>query len=83
MAVVPMASIRQSDAVYAHRLVRASGEASARSIDALLITPSADYAYLLGYWPPALERLTCLIVPAAGDPMLVLPRPARTYTTSS
>ena len=74
MAVVPMASIRQSDAAYAHRLVRASGEASARSIDALLITPSADYAYLLGYWPPALERLTCLIVPAAGDPMLVLPR---------
>jgi Xaa-Pro aminopeptidase len=74
MAVVPMASIRQSDAAYAKRLSRASREAAARSLDALLITPSADYAYLLGYWPPALERLTCLIVPATGEPMLLLPR---------
>ncbi|HLA65478.1 MAG TPA: M24 family metallopeptidase [Candidatus Saccharimonadales bacterium] len=74
MAVVPMASIRQSDAAYANRLARASREAAARSLDALLITPSADYAYLLGYRPPALERLTCLIVPASGEPMLLLPR---------
>jgi Xaa-Pro aminopeptidase len=73
MAVVSAASARQSDATYADRLARAAGEASARSIDALLITPSADYAYLLGYWPPALERLTCLIVRANGDPVLVLP----------
>ena len=41
---------------------------------ALLITPSPDYAYLLGYQPPALERLTCLIVPADGAPTLVMPR---------
>jgi Xaa-Pro aminopeptidase len=74
MALVPTASLRQSDAAYAGRLNRASGEASARSLDALLITPSADYAYLLGYRPAGLERLTCLIVPAAGDPILVLPR---------
>jgi Xaa-Pro aminopeptidase len=74
MALVPTASLRQSDAAYAGRLNRASGEASARSLDALLITPSADYAYLLGYHAPGLERLTCLIVPAAGEPMLVLPR---------
>ena len=40
----------------------------------LLITPSPDYAYLLGYQAPALERLTCLIVPADGEPALVLPR---------
>jgi Xaa-Pro aminopeptidase len=73
MAVVPAAGVRQSDAAYANRLARAAREASARSIDALLITPSADYAYLLGYWPPALERLTCLIVRAHGDPVLVLP----------
>ena len=41
---------------------------------ALLITPSSDYAYLLGYHPPKLERLTCLIVPAEGAPSLVVPR---------
>src|SRR5881409_331810 len=74
MAVVPAASARQADAAYADRLARAAREAAARSIDALLITPSADYAYLLGYRPPALERLTCLIVPASGEPVLVLPR---------
>ena len=32
-----------------------------------------DYAYLLGYRAPALERLTCLIVPAEGGPSLVVP----------
>jgi len=45
-----------------------------RGLDALLITPSPDYAYLLGYQAPALERLTCLVLPADGDPTLVLPR---------
>jgi len=45
-----------------------------RGLDALLITPSPDYAYLLGYQAPALERLTCLVLPVDGDPTLVLPR---------
>ena len=40
----------------------------------LLITPSPDYAYLLGYSAPALERLTCLVLPVEGAPVLVLPR---------
>lgn len=40
----------------------------------LLITPSPDYAYLLGYRAPALERLTCLVIPAEGEASLVLPR---------
>jgi Xaa-Pro aminopeptidase len=56
------------------RMRRAAGEASERGIDALLITPSPDYAYLLGYRAPAMERLTCLVVPTDGDPVLVLPR---------
>ena len=60
--------------VHRDRLSRAAGEASERGVDALLITPSPDYAYLLGYRAPALERLTCLIVPAEGEPALVLPR---------
>lgn len=56
------------------RLRRAGEAAAERDIEALLITPSPDYAYLLGYRAPAMERLTCLIVPADGQPILVVPR---------
>ena len=56
------------------RLSRARGEAASRGLDSLLITPSPDFAYLLGYRPPELERLTCLVVPAEGEPRLVVPR---------
>lgn len=56
------------------RIRRAAASASERAIDALLITPSPDYAYLLGYRAPAMERLTCLVIPAEGDPSLVVPR---------
>jgi Xaa-Pro aminopeptidase len=65
---------RSVAAVYRDRLGRAAAEAAERGVDAVLITPSPDYAYLLGYRAPALERLTCLIVPAEGVPALVLPR---------
>jgi Xaa-Pro aminopeptidase len=60
--------------VYRRRLSLAAAEAERRGLTALLITPSPDYAYLLGYRPPALERLTCLVLPASGIPSLVLPR---------
>jgi Xaa-Pro aminopeptidase len=56
------------------RIRRAAAAAGDRGVDALLITPSPDYAYLLGYRAPAMERLTCLVVPADGEPTLVLPR---------
>jgi Xaa-Pro aminopeptidase len=65
---------RFADVVHLDRLQRAAEEAGGRGIDALLITPSTDYTYLLGYDAPALERLTCLILPASGTPTLVLPR---------
>jgi Xaa-Pro aminopeptidase len=65
---------RSDASVYRDRLGRAAAEATERGVDAVLITPSPDYAYLLGYRAPALERLTCLIVPAEGVPALVLPR---------
>jgi Xaa-Pro aminopeptidase len=56
------------------RLRRAAEAAAERAVDVLLITPSPDYAYLLGYSAPALERLTCLVLPVEGVPVLVLPR---------
>jgi Xaa-Pro aminopeptidase len=74
MAIITTAGTRFADAVYADRLRRVTTEASARGIGALLVTPSADYGYLLGYRAPALERLTCLILPVGGAPALVVPR---------
>jgi Xaa-Pro aminopeptidase len=65
---------RVADSTYRERLRRAAVAAADRGVDALLITPSPDYTYLLGYAPPAMERLTCLVVPTEGSPSLVLPR---------
>ncbi|MCI0689701.1 MAG: Xaa-Pro peptidase family protein [Sporichthyaceae bacterium] len=61
------------------RLQRAQQATAAAGIDALLITPGADLRYLTGYEAMPLERLTCLVLPAMGDPVLVVPvleRPA-------
>ena len=61
------------------RLQRAQRATAVAGLDALLITPGADLRYLTGYDATALERLTCLVLPANGDPVLVVPtleRPA-------
>jgi Xaa-Pro dipeptidase len=42
-------------------------------LDALLITPSPDLRYLLGVAGASHERLTCLVLPADGDPVVVVP----------
>jgi Xaa-Pro aminopeptidase len=63
----------------ADRLARARKAAAERGLDALLLTPGADLRYLTGYVAMPLERLTCLVLPAEGDPVLVVPlleRPA-------
>ena len=59
--------------VLSARLQRAAEAARATAIDALLLTPSADLRYLTGYDALPLERLTCLVVPAHGEPVLVVP----------
>lgn len=43
-------------------------------MDALLITPGPDLRYLTGYDAIALERLTCLVVPAHGTASLIAPK---------
>lgn len=45
----------------------------AQGIDALLVTPGPTLRYLTGYDAKPLERLTCLVLPAEGDAVLVLP----------
>ena len=62
-----------ADLYPADRLHRAR-EATARAgLDALLISPGADLRYLTGYDAKPLERLTCLVLPADGDPFLLVP----------
>jgi Xaa-Pro aminopeptidase len=60
-------------AARAERLAGARKEQAERGVDALLLGPSADLEYLTGYRPPALERLTMLVLPASGDARLVVP----------
>jgi Xaa-Pro aminopeptidase len=60
-------------APFQDRLARAAAAAAEAGIDALLITPGADLRYLVGYQALPLERLTCLVVPATGDPLLIVP----------
>lgn len=58
---------------------RAQQEAAARGIDAVVLTPGANLRYLTGYDAKALERLTALVLPSSGDPVLIVPeleRPA-------
>ena len=65
--------------VTADRLERARAAAAAAGVDVVLVTPGPDLRYLTGYEAMPLERLTCLVLPADGDPVLVVPaleRPA-------
>ncbi|HZB49343.1 MAG TPA: Xaa-Pro peptidase family protein [Mycobacteriales bacterium] len=68
---------------YGERLGRAREATGAAGLDALLITPGPDLRYLTGYAAVGLERLTCLVLPAAGDPALVVPRLERPAALAS
>jgi Xaa-Pro dipeptidase len=57
----------------ADRLTRAQQATKAAGLDGLLLTPSPDLRYLLGVAGESHERLTCLVLPAEGDPALVVP----------
>jgi len=55
------------------RLAVVQAAVAAAGIDALLLTPGPDLRYVTGYDAKQLERLTCLALPAAGEPFLVVP----------
>jgi Xaa-Pro aminopeptidase len=59
---------------FARRLAALARAAATSDIDAVLVTPGPDLQYLIGYDAIPLERLTCLVVPAGGNPTLVVPR---------
>ncbi|MGW5555709.1 M24 family metallopeptidase [Micromonospora sp. NPDC003944] len=56
------------------RLIAAQHATAAAGLDALLLTPGSDLRYLTGYDAHAGERLTCLVLPAEGEPTLIVPR---------
>jgi Xaa-Pro aminopeptidase len=67
------------DAYSPARLGAARHATAAAGLDALLVTPGADLRYLTGYHAHLSERLTCLVLPADGEPTLIVPtleRPA-------
>jgi Xaa-Pro aminopeptidase len=57
----------------AERLSQVADAVRAQGLSALLLTPGPDLRYVTGYDAHQLERLTCLVVPADGDPFLVVP----------
>ncbi|MDH2430637.1 Xaa-Pro peptidase family protein [Sphaerisporangium sp. TRM90804] len=56
------------------RLAALREATAAAGIGALLLTPGPDLRYVTGYEALPLERLTCLVVPAAGEAFMVVPR---------
>jgi Xaa-Pro aminopeptidase len=59
---------------YRERLAAAQRLADDAGFAALLVGVGADLRYLTGYPAVPLERLTMLVIPAAGEPSLVAPR---------
>ncbi|MGN9908542.1 M24 family metallopeptidase [Phytohabitans sp. LJ34] len=65
------------------RLADAQKAVNAAGLDALLLTPGSDLRYLTGYHAHALERLTCLVLPAQGEATLIVPRLERPAAEAS
>jgi len=65
------------------RLAEVSAAVADAGLGALLLTPGPDLRYVTGYDAHQLERLTCLAVPAAGDPFLLVPRLERPAAQAS
>ncbi|MCW4353063.1 Xaa-Pro peptidase family protein [Hoyosella sp. YIM 151337] len=59
---------------YAERIRKAQSHAAAAGLAGLLISPGPDLQYLAGSRMSSFERLTCLVIPADGDPAVVVPR---------
>jgi Xaa-Pro aminopeptidase len=55
------------------RMERVRARMGELSVDALLLSHGADLPWLTGYRAMPLERLTMLVLPVEGDPVLVVP----------
>src|SRR6476620_5523312 len=69
-----MTASRFSTDVYAQRLSAAAAAAADAGLAGLVITPGYDLRYLVGSRAQTFERLTALVLPATGEPTIVVPR---------
>ena len=69
-----MESPRFDAAVYARRLAAAAAATAEAGLAGLVISPGYDLRYLIGSRADTFERLTALVLPAAGEPTVVVPR---------
>lgn len=69
-----MDSDRFDAAVYARRLAAAAAATADAGLAGLVITPGYDLRYLVGSRAQTFERLTALVLPASGEPTVVVPR---------
>jgi Xaa-Pro aminopeptidase len=58
---------------YRERVARAAAAAGEDALDAIVVAPSADLSYLVGYDPVPLPRPTLLVVRPDRDPVLLVP----------
>lgn len=72
-SLVQMSS-RFDTSVYSNRLQAAAAAADKAGLTGLVITPGYDLRYLVGSRAETFERLTALVIPAAGEPTVVVPR---------
>jgi Xaa-Pro aminopeptidase len=69
-----MTASRFSTDVYAQRLRAAASAATDADLAGLVITPGYDLRYLVGSRAQTFERLTAMVLPATGEPTVVVPR---------
>lgn len=69
-----MTASRFSADVYARRLQSAATAAAEAGLAGLVISPGYDLRYLVGSRAQTFERLTALVLPADGQPTVVVPR---------
>jgi len=69
-----MSASRFPSDVYARRLKAAAAAADTAGVAGLVVTSGYDLRYLLGSRAQTFERLTALVIPAGGAPVIVVPR---------
>lgn len=69
-----MSTSRFPSDVYGRRLEAAAAAADRAGVAGLVVTPGYDLRYLMGSRAQTFERLTALVIPAVGAPVVVLPR---------
>lgn len=65
------------------RIARAAEEAERQGLDAIVISPSPDLAYLTGYDPMPLPRPTLLVIRPGADPAMLVPELERPLAAAS